>query len=91
MTKFMQKYKIKTNLNWVRNQLFGLCCCGSWTLRSRNKCPLWDSAQTFNKAVGAPDCLGKGRDPTASSILTPHKSCDLRPPMRGTQQNWNLV
>ena len=34
---------------------------------------------------------GKGRDPIASSILTPHKSCNLIPPMRGTQQNWNLV
>ena len=27
----------------------------------------------------------------ASSILTPHISCDLTLPMRGTQQNWNLV
>ena len=27
----------------------------------------------------------------ASSILTPHKSCNLIPPMRGTRQNWNLV
>ena len=33
-----------------------------------------------------------GRDPMASSILTPHKSCDLTPPlMFRTQQNWNLV
>ena len=34
---------------------------------------------------------GIGRDPTASSILTPHNSCDLTPPMRGTQQIWNSV
>ena len=27
----------------------------------------------------------------ASSILTPHNSCDLTPPILGTQQNWNLV
>ena len=27
----------------------------------------------------------------ASSILTPHKSCNLIPPMNGTRQNWNLV
>ena len=38
-----------------------------------------------------PVMLGIGRDPTASSILTPHNSCDLTPPMRGTQQNWSLV
>ena len=38
-----------------------------------------------------PDNMGIGRDPMASSILTPHKSCDLTPPMRGTQQIWNLV
>ena len=38
-----------------------------------------------------PVMLGIGRDPTASSILTPHNSCDLTPPMRGTQQIWNLV
>ena len=45
----------------------------------------------FNQEVGVTDCLGLGRDPTASWILTPHNSCDLTPPMRGTQQNWNLV
>ena len=25
----------------------------------------------------------------ASSILTPHDSCDLKSPMRTTQQNWH--
>ena len=45
----------------------------------------------FYQTVGAPDFLGLGRDPTASSILTPHNSCDLTPPMRGTQQNRSLV
>ena len=45
----------------------------------------------FNQTVGAPDCLGLGRDPMASSGLTPYNSCDLTPPMRGTQQIWNLV
>ena len=34
---------------------------------------------------------GNRGDPTASSILTPHNSCDLTPPMCGTQQNWNSV
>ena len=54
--------------------------------------PFWDLAahprgmHPFN-----PVKLGIGRDPTASSILTPHNSCDLTPPMRGTQQSWNLV
>ena len=54
--------------------------------------PFWDLAahprgmHPFN-----PVKLGIGRDPTASSILTPHNSCDLTPPMRGTQQIWNLV
>ena len=54
--------------------------------------PFWDLAahprgmHPFN-----PVKLGIGRDPTASSILTPHNSCDLTPPMRGTQQNWSLV
>ena len=45
----------------------------------------------FNQAVGAPDYLGLWRNPTASSILTPYNSCDLIPPMRGTQQYWNFV
>ena len=31
---------------------------------------------------------GMGREPTAISILTPHNSCDLTPPMYGTQQIW---
>ena len=39
----------------------------------------------FNQAVGAPGYLGLGRDPTASTILTPHNGRDLTPPMRGIQ------
>ena len=33
----------------------------------------------------------QGRDPTASSILAPHKSYNLITPMPGTWQNWNSV
>ena len=43
-------------------------------------------SQSYSKGFS-----GKGRDPMASSILTLHNSCDLTPPMWGTQQNWNRV
>ena len=45
----------------------------------------------YTPSSSPPKREGIGRDPTASLILTPQNSCDLTPPMRGTQQNWNLI
>ena len=35
--------------------------------------PLNGDLTPFYQAVGTPDCLGQMRDPTVSSILTPHQ------------------
>ena len=58
-------------------------CCGVQ--------PLAQGLALLTPFFPPPKRWGMGRDPTASSILTPHNSCDLTPPMRGTQQIWNLV
>ena len=34
---------------------------------------------------------GMGMDPTVSLILTPHRSCDLTPPMHGTELEFGLT
>ena len=85
--------------NLTKNEVGWLVwLCGPWILKSSDGIshfsgifPLARGWTTFYQTVGAPNCPGLGRDPTASSILTPHNSCDLTPPMCGTQQNWNLV
>ena len=86
-------YFFKSNFEaTIHNLGFGFGCADVRTEPYMQVSHFWDLAahprgmHPFN-----PVMLGIGRDPTASSILTPHNSCDLTPPMRGTQQNRSLV
>ena len=57
-------------------------------LASSLRC-MWGCSRV--EAVGTPNCLGWGRDPTTSSILIPYNGGDITPQMCGTWQNWNKV